>query len=518
MIQTILLAVLAAPAAAQNLRATLITPGAITIRLAPALSATSVTPRLTATILPTLTPALLPALPAVMGAAVPVSAPSPIPAFNQTQEAARPALEALSAPNPSAAGAHSIGIALEDALTGRHSFGAVFAAPLVPVNGALPTARSAPAVAGVSYARSVSAAQRGILDESLRRRKAGWFRGLARMGVVLEGPIAPTLKVTKADGTAFTVEWTQGRTRLGAFRVVVPVKDPEPEFRRLAEPATADAKQVVVRFKSGTAEPGIRALFESLNMRVLAHTYQGIWTAAVTGRDRPASAAKKLSDSALVLSAAPKTAAFAEADQLLVAFKNIANDAALSAAFARYKLTVIEKTRDGLWRVGTPKGRAAKVNTALEKDAAVLYARTLEPGIPETRQSIVNLRAADEEIFAALLRRHELTVLNALGERSWKVAGALPSAELAAALASDAAVESTVAVGSLDDAAVDAAANGTASYKGRPWSSTEYNLSWAMGYDSLRRRGATEAQLKRYETLTAEAPVRGGSFNPWSGD
>jgi hypothetical protein len=73
-------------------------------------------------------------------------------------------------------------------------------------------------------------------------------------------------------------------------------------------------------------------------------------------------------------------------------------------------------------------------------------------------------------------------------------------------------------VGSLPDAAVEAAANGTASYKGRPWSSTEYNLNWAMGYDSLRRRGATAAQLKRYEELTAAAPMRGGGFNPWSGD
>ncbi|TPW17205.1 MAG: hypothetical protein FD126_3705 [Elusimicrobia bacterium] len=39
-----------------------------------------------------------------------------------------------------------------------------------------------------------------------------------------------------------------------------------------------------------------------------------------------------------------------------------------------------------------------------------------------------------------------------------------------------------------------------------------------MGYDSLRRRGATAAQLKRYEELTAAAPMRGGGFNPWSGD
>ncbi len=43
-----------------------------------------------------------------------------------------------------------------------------------------------------------------------------------------------------------------------------------------------------------------------------------------------------------------------------------------------------------------------------------------------------------------------------------------------------------------------------------------------MGYyntlESLKARGATEAQLAQFKKLCDEAPVIGGRFNPWSGD
>jgi len=68
------------------------------------------------------------------------------------------------------------------------------------------------------------------------------------------------------------------------------------------------------------------------------------------------------------------------------------------------------------------------------------------------------------------------------------------------------------------DAEVRSAASGAISYKGRPWSQTEYNMGYYTALESLKSRGATAAQLALFEKLCAEAPIKGGSFNPWSGD
>jgi hydroxymethylpyrimidine pyrophosphatase-like HAD family hydrolase len=65
---------------------------------------------------------------------------------------------------------------------------------------------------------------------------------------------------------------------------------------------------------------------------------------------------------------------------------------------------------------------------------------------------------------------------------------------------------------------VQGAAASVASYKGRPWSQTEYNMAYSNTLESLKKDGATKAQLELFEKLCAEAPIRGGSFNPWSGD
>lgn len=524
-----LIVALAANASAQNLRATLAAPALPVVRVAPVLPVTA--PTLAAPTLSLSAPILAPAFaaPRLTPVAAAAAAPIAVPAAAQAQAHAAPALEALAAPAPSAASAHAAGVTLEDALTGRRSYGAVFAAPAAPVNGALPTARSAPAVSGVSYARGVSKRHKAVLDESLRRRKAGWFRGLARMGVALDGPVAPKLKVTAAKDRSsrtaavvtaveYTLSWTQGSIKSGSFRVVVPMKDPQPEFSRLAAPAIPAEKQVVLRVKSGTPEAEARAFFEAQGLRVVARSYDGLWTVAVTGRYGAAAAARRLSGKGFVIYAAAKTASYAEADQVLVSPLPGLSETDLAALFSRYGLTVLEKTQDGPWRAGTAKGRSAKVLAAMAQDGAVLYARAFKTDIPESRHAVVELAPVGADALPALLRRHGLTVLDELGGRAYLVGGPLEAPALAAALKADAAVASAVAVGSLPDAAVEAAANGTASYKGRPWSSTEYNLNWAMGYDSLRRRGATAAQLKRYEELTAAAPVRGGGFNPWSGD
>lgn len=68
------------------------------------------------------------------------------------------------------------------------------------------------------------------------------------------------------------------------------------------------------------------------------------------------------------------------------------------------------------------------------------------------------------------------------------------------------------------DDEVRSAAAGAISYKGRPWSQTEYNMGYYNALESLKSRGATEAQLALFEKLCADAPIKGGSFNPWSGD
>lgn len=68
------------------------------------------------------------------------------------------------------------------------------------------------------------------------------------------------------------------------------------------------------------------------------------------------------------------------------------------------------------------------------------------------------------------------------------------------------------------DDEIRSAAAGVISYKGRPWSSTEYNSVYYPALERLKQRGATKAQIALFEKLCADAPVKGGSFNPWSGD
>ncbi|MBI5202371.1 MAG: hypothetical protein HY925_12345, partial [Elusimicrobia bacterium] len=70
----------------------------------------------------------------------------------------------------------------------------------------------------------------------------------------------------------------------------------------------------------------------------------------------------------------------------------------------------------------------------------------------------------------------------------------------------------------ITDERVRAAANSAIASKGRPWSQTEYNMSYYMALESLKKDGATAAQIALFEKLCADAPIRGGSFNPWSGD
>lgn len=71
---------------------------------------------------------------------------------------------------------------------------------------------------------------------------------------------------------------------------------------------------------------------------------------------------------------------------------------------------------------------------------------------------------------------------------------------------------------SVKDSEIEAAVKALAGSKGYPWSSTEYNAAYAGYVESLRARGANDWQLQRFSDLESLEPVRGGRFNPWSGD
>lgn len=65
--------------------------------------------------------------------------------------------------------------------------------------------------------------------------------------------------------------------------------------------------------------------------------------------------------------------------------------------------------------------------------------------------------------------------------------------------------------------AVEASVRATASYKGMPWSQTEYNMSLHMAMSSIEEKHGPEA-AQAFQQLMASQPIRGGRFNPWSGD
>lgn len=68
------------------------------------------------------------------------------------------------------------------------------------------------------------------------------------------------------------------------------------------------------------------------------------------------------------------------------------------------------------------------------------------------------------------------------------------------------------------DERIRAAAASVVMSKGMPWSQTEYNVGYYTTLENLKKDGATDAQIELYKKLCAEAPIRGGRFNPWSGD
>jgi len=442
----------------------------------------------------------------------------------------------LKAIRQTAASAESARSAADDIFSEHRGGGSVSAAAapaLRPSGLSKPAAagRYAPAVSRVKFSENVLAEHQALFWESLKRRKAGWSRELARMSVRLDGPVAPELTVRSAEAlkgasagkVAFTVDWKQGETHMGSFRAIIPAAKLSPDLRRLADPPAPEEKQLTLRFKKNAAE--IEKFLDDHGLRLLSKGYDGVYRVAVTGKETAASTARALSGDGIVLYAAPVQLSMPEERQLRVVFidakgESSASETRIGDLLREAGLTVLETDRDGVWRLGLEQGSAEATAAKLEASGIVLYATPMTTDIPENRQAIVRLQASVEDDVAVLLRRHGLRVLEAYGDGVYKVGApaGITGEALAKKLTSEAHVKSAIPVGSVEDEDVRSAAQGAISHKGRPWSSSEYGMVYGMGYSDLLLRGATAAQLKLFSDLCAAAPVRGGGFNPWSGD
>jgi hypothetical protein len=138
---------------------------------------------------------------------------------------------------------------------------------------------------------------------------------------------------------------------------------------------------------------------------------------------------------------------------------------------------------------------------------------------PASSQLIVSLQDGGD--IAPLLGRYGLMVVKVLNNGAYKVArvsDATPAKDILEDVSKEPIVKAAIILGGVTDEQIQSAARGVASYKGRPWSSTEYNMNYGMTYWYLEEQGATSEQLKEFERLCDAAPVRAGGFNPWSGD
>jgi hypothetical protein len=488
-------------------------------------------------LIPTLAaPALSAPLVAPGLAAAPIAAPAPQAApsmkVSAVSEAVAPALQALQAPGLKNEGSAAAAESMMSPVIGKSAQGSD--APVAAPEQASPSApkaagvklRGAPVLRGISYAAEVSAEHQALLDESLTRRKAGWTRGLAAMGLKLDGPVKPqvavksTRELAKGAKVEYTVEWNQGETRVGAFKAVVARKDAQPELRRGVAPEPAKEKQIRVRFKKDAAAADIEAFLESRGLRLLSKGWgAGYYRVSVTGQDQADAKARSLSASSLVLYATPETFALPQDRQVQLVFQKDAGEEQIASALAAHGLRVLSLDYYGNYTVGAEDLDAAAAARSLQAGAGVHYARPVVFDPPASSQLIVSLQDGGD--IAPLLGRYGLMVVKVLNNGAYKVArvsDATPAKDILEDVSKEAIVKAAIVLGGVTDEQIQSAARGVASYKGRPWSSTEYNMNYGMTYWYLEEQGATSEQLKEFERLCDAAPMRGGGFNPWSGD
>ncbi|MCX5788839.1 MAG: hypothetical protein NTX64_10095 [Elusimicrobia bacterium] len=397
--------------------------------------------------------------------------------------------------------------------------------------------RYAPLLTNVSYADGVAQEQKSLLGESISRRKAGWSQGLKRAGLDLAAgqPAVSVLsaqtKVSKNNPADYTVtyqlEWKYSDTKLGRARVAINSLKLAPSIYALPLPEPPKERQLVVRFNSQAPEADVRALAEQLGLRVLRHDYRGAYSLAAPESTDINAAERKLAESNIVLDARPAVFEVPAENQVRATFKKTASESDITAALRQAGLRVISVDYWGNWTLGAPGADAAKAAKLLQDSRLAVSATPAVSEAPESRRIVVTMRRemaqegrqvpVTEDQLGDFLSGAGVRVLEDLGG-AYVIEVAGDNAAAAKALAAHPLVERAAAVGSITDDRIKASAKGVASQKGRPWSQTEYNASWGYTYDALKRDGATKAQLELFEKLTAEAPVIGGSFNPWSGD
>ncbi|MDD5629922.1 MAG: hypothetical protein PHU21_12710, partial [Elusimicrobia bacterium] len=306
--------------------------------------------------------------------------------------------------------------------------------PAGPAKAAPVKLRGAPLLKNVAFAPEVTAAQQALFTETLTRRKAGWTRGLAAVGVKLDGPSAPKFTVRAAKELAkgakveFTVDWKQSETKLGAFKAVVTVKNAAPELRRLSAPEPAKELQIRVRFKKSVladvgginveakvTDADIEAYLESRGLRLLMKGWDGYYTVSVTGNAQADAVAREISGAGIVLYATPVTFSVPEANQVQIVFKKstVRNFGGLNAEVAvdeteigsllREKgLRVLAIDRDGLYTVGAEGLSAASMAGLLQGESGVFYAKPVKFDPPAASQLIISLRKTTIASFGGI--------------------------------------------------------------------------------------------------------------------
>lgn len=530
------LSFIAVPARAQRL----IAPAKIVVR-APRAIMTAPSARLT---LDTRLPSALP-LPSLLGS---LAIPSPAPSLSlspasvlptaELSESIAPEIRTIQDASQGLDAADGAGKLLMDKVLRVESFAAPAKIPAVRR-----APRGKPAVRSVSFAESITASQQKAFKQSMIRRKAGWLRGLDQVGISLPGSVEPELFVRDAKDRQldeqgsprqidYTVHWRQGETRVGAFHVRIRLEDGVPMISRLPAPPAPVEKQITLRFLKTASEAEIMRHLESRRLRFLGRSWDGIYTAATTGSDAADAMAKELSNDGMILYAAPTQLEVPSAGRLSIVFKSKTRGAAdeqespvsetMIAEFLKANKLRVLSAKDGRWVVSALSGMpAVELRSALTGRNLIHYALPESITVAENRQAVLRLKSGlSEDFIAAFLDSRGLMVLRDYGGGSYKTAdfAQTPSAELALRLSREEFAETAVAVGSLTEERVRSAALGSISQKGRPWSSTEYNAASYYNRIALEMAGATEEQLKLYDELCDAAPVRGGGFNPWSGD
>jgi hypothetical protein len=403
-------------------------------------------------------------------------------------------------------------------------------------------AKGSPLLSQISFAQGVAAEHQALLQETLSRRKAGWTRGLTAVGIDLNRP-APVLTVRsakvieKGKKVTFVVDWTQGRTRLGAFQASVSLKDLQPAIWRLQPPPVPQELQIKLRFRNTATETDIAQFLETHNLRQLYKNSDG-HIVAVTGDDQSEAVARAISGQGPVLFASPAALKLPAANQLRIVFKQSiphkhkddqprleteTSEAAIADILHSRGLRVLAMDRmTNVWTVGAKGLDSLAMAKTIQSLPDVFYVSPVEFSTPWTRQLVVGFpKGYSIEQVSDLLRGHGLLIESDLKDGYYRLAQVsddTSASELAQTLAQESVVKYVTPLGLLDDESVRQSAKSVAVNKGGIYSHTDYNIYYYYAQQGLERAGATPEQLKLFARLCDEAPVKGGRYNPWSGD